>query len=118
MANSSTTTTSSSSSQEEYIESLKQIKEVEDKVQAEIESYRNKVDQEIKHLNDDLKHSIDNAKQEGKQLVEKSIGDYKNKALAESDRIISDAKDKSKSISFNLDKPMIKEIMDIIFSDL
>lgn len=117
MANSSTTS-SSSSSQEEYIESLKQIKEIEDKVQVEIESYRKQVDQEIKNMNDDLKNSIDTAKQQGKQVVEKSIADYRNKALAESDRIISDAKNKSKSISFNLDKPMIKEIMDIIFSDL
>ncbi|MGN6348639.1 MAG: hypothetical protein ACTHLL_02680 [Candidatus Nitrosocosmicus sp.] len=112
------TTTSTSSSQEEYIESLRQIKEVEDKVQVEIDSYRKQVDQELRNLNDDLKNSIDNAKQQGKQMVEKNIGDHRNKAHAESDRIIADAKNRSKSISFNLDKPMIKEIMDIIFSDL
>ena len=111
-------TATSTSSQEEYIESLRQIKELEDKVQVEIESYRKQVDQELRNLNDDLKNSIDNAKKEGKQTVEKSIADSKSKAHAESDRIISDAKNRSKSISFNLDKPMIKEIMDIIFSDL
>lgn len=116
MANSTSTT--SSYTQEDYIESLKQIKEIEDKVQAEIETYKKQIDQELKDLNDDLKNSIDNAKQEGKQLVDKSVADSKNKALIESDRIISDAKNKSKSISFNLDKSMIKEIMDIIFSNL
>ena len=51
-------------------------------------------------------------------MVEKSIEESKNKDFSESDKIIVDAKNKSKSISFNLDKPLVKEIMDIIFSDL
>ena len=64
MANTSTSTTSS---QEEYIESLKQIKETEQKTQTEIESYRKQVEQEMRNLEEDLKNSIDNAKQEGKK---------------------------------------------------
>jgi len=72
----------------------------------------------MRNLEEDLKNSIDNAKQGGKRMVEKSIEDSKNKAFSESDKIIADAKNKSKSISFNLDKPLVKEIMDIIFSDL
>ena len=77
MANTSTSTTS----QEEYIESLKQIKETEQKTQTEIESHRKQVEQEMRNLEEDLKNSIDNAKKEGKRMVEKSIEDSKNKDL-------------------------------------
>lgn len=108
----------STSSQEEYIDSLRQIKETEEKVQAEIEAYRKQVEQEIKNLQDDLKNTIDIAKQEGKKMVEKSIGESKNKSFTESDKIISEAKNKSKSVSLQLDRQMTKEIMDIIFSGM
>jgi len=86
------TSTSTTSSQEEYIESLKQIKETEQKTQTEIESHRKQVEQEMRNLEEDLKNSIDNAKQGGKRMVEKSIEDSKNKAFSESDKIIVDAK--------------------------
>src|SRR6185437_12423196 len=112
------TSNSSSSSQEEYIDSLRQIKETEEKVQTEIENFRNAIEKEIKTLQLDLVTSIDLAKQGGKQQVEKSIEDSKKKASVESDKIISDAKNKSKSISFNLDGQMKKQIMDIIFSGI
>lgn len=108
----------SSSSQEEYIDSLRQIKETEEKVQVEIETFRNNIEKELKTLQLDLVKSIDLAKQEGKQQVEKSIEESKKKASIESDIIISDAKNKSKSISFNLDGQMKKQIMDIIFSGI
>ncbi len=108
----------STSSQEEYIDSLRQIKETEEKVQAEIEVHRKQVEQEIKNLQDDLKNAIDIAKQEGKKMLEKSIEESKNKSFTESDGIITDAKNKSKSISLQLDRQMIKEIMDIIFSGM
>ena len=42
----------STSSQEEYIDSLRQIKETEEKVQGEIEDYKKQVEQEIKNLQD------------------------------------------------------------------
>ncbi len=51
-------------------------------------------------------------------MVEQSIEESRNKAFAESEKIISDAKNKSKSISFQLDGRMKKEIMDIIFSGI
>lgn len=104
-----------SSSQEEYIDSLRQIKETEEKVQAEIEAHRKQVEQEIKNLQDNLKNAIEIANQDGKKMVETSIDEARNKALKESDEIISDAKNKSKNISLQLDKQMNKEIMDIIF---
>ena len=112
------TSNSSSLSQEEYIDSLRQIKETEERVQAEIENFRNAIEKEIKTLQLDLVASIDLAKQGGKQQVEKSIEDSKKKASVESDKIISDAKNKSKSISFDLDGQMKKQIMDIIFSGI
>ncbi len=109
---------SSLSSQEEYIDSLRQIKETEDKVQGEIENYKKQVEKEINNLQIDLKNSIDIIKQEGKKMVEQSIEESRNKAFAESEKIISDAKNKSKSISFQLDGRMKKEIMDVIFSGI
>jgi vacuolar-type H+-ATPase subunit H len=108
----------STSSQEEYIDSLRQIKETEEKVQAEIEAHRKQVEQEIKNLQDDLKNTIEIAKQEGKKMVEKSIEESKNKSFTESDKIISEAKNKSKSISLQLDRQMTKEIMDIMFTGM
>ncbi|MER5175062.1 MAG: hypothetical protein ABJB76_06700 [Candidatus Nitrosocosmicus sp.] len=112
MANSNSTV---SSSQEEYIDSLRQIKETEEKVQAEIEAHRKQVEQEMKNLQDDLKNAIEIANQGGKKMVETSIDEARNKALKESDEIIFDAKNKSKNISLQLDRQMNKEIMDIIF---
>jgi hypothetical protein len=49
-------------------------------------------------------------------VVEKSIEESRDKALVESDKIISDATNKSNSISFKPDKQVIREIMDILFS--
>jgi len=109
---------SSSKSQEEYIHSLRQIKETEEKAQDEIEHNRKHVEQEIKKLQDDLENAIELAKQDGKKLVEKSIEESRGKALAESDRIISDATNKSNSISFKPDKQTIREILDILFSEV
>ncbi len=51
-------------------------------------------------------------------MVEKSIEESRDKALAESDRIISDATNKSNSISFKPDKQVIGEIMVILFSEV
>ena len=84
MANTSTST----SSQEEYIDSLRQIKETEEKTQAEIEAHRKQVEQEIKNLQDDFKNSIDITKQEGKKMVEKSIEESKNKAFRNQTRLL------------------------------
>jgi vacuolar-type H+-ATPase subunit H len=106
----------SSNSQEEYILSLKRIKEAEEKVQDEINSHKNQVEQEIKNLHDDLKNTLEISKRDGEQMVEKSIEESREKAFAESEKIINDAKNKSESISFQPDKQTIREIMDILFS--
>jgi vacuolar-type H+-ATPase subunit H len=106
----------SSKSQEEYIHSLRQIKETEEKAQEEIENNKRRVEQEIKKLQDDLENAIEMSKQDGERVVEKSIEESRDKALVESDKIISDATNKSNSISFKPDKQVIREIMDILFS--
>jgi vacuolar-type H+-ATPase subunit H len=108
----------SSKSQEEYIHSLRQIKETEEKAQEEIENSRKQVEQEIKKLQDDLEKAIELAKQDGEKMVEKSIEESRDKALGESDRIIQDATNKSNSISFEPNKQAIREIMDILFSEV
>jgi vacuolar-type H+-ATPase subunit H len=108
----------STNSQEGYINSLRQIKETEEKVQAEIAYHKNQVEQEIKNLQESLKNAIKMSKRDGEQMVEKSIEESRDKAFAESDRIIKDATNKSKSISFKLDKQTIREIMDILFSEV
>lgn len=109
---------SSSKSQEEYIHSLRQIKETEEKAQEEIENHRKRVEQETKKLHDDLENAIEMSKQDGERMVEKSIEEARGKALAESDKIISDASDKSNSISFKPNKQVIREIMDILLSEV
>ena len=109
---------SNSKSQEEYIHSLRQIKETEEKAQEEIENNRKHVEQDIKKLQDDLENAMELAKQDGEKMVEKSIEESRDKALAESDKIINDATNKSKSISFKPNKQTIEEIMDILFSEV
>ena len=108
----------SSKSQEEYIHSLRQIKETEEKAQEEVENYRKQVEQEIKKLQDDLENAIEMSKQDGEKLVEKSIEESRDKAIAESDKIINDATNKSNSISFKPNKQAIREILDILFSEV
>lgn len=109
---------SNTNTQEAYIYTLRRIKETEEKVQEEIEVYRNKVEQEIKNLQEDMKNTINLAKHEGEEMVEKSVEDARNDALVKSDKILSDAENKSKSISLQLDKKILKEITEILFSGM
>lgn len=106
------------SEQEQYIKSLVKIKEIEDRVQKEIEQRKVEVDAEIKALDEDLISSINLAEDEGKQLVESSISKSRLKAESEAKKIISDAEAKSKNITFNFDQSMVKEILEILFKGL
>ena len=62
-----------SNTQEEYLHSLKRIKEVEDKVQREIETHRKLIEEKINSLQKQLDNAIAASKLEGEKLVEKSI---------------------------------------------
>ena len=107
-----------SSEQEQYIKSLVQIKEIEEKVQNELNERKLQVDAEIKLLEEGLANSIKNAENDGRQLVETSIRSAHEKAELEAKEIIAEAETKSKNISFKFDPSMVKEIFGIIFSDI
>jgi len=106
------------SEQEQYIQSLVKIKEIEERVQKEIEQRKVEVDSEIRGLDEDLISSINLAEEEGKQLVESSISKARLKAEAEAKKIISDAEARSNNITFNFDQSMVKEILDVLFKGL
>ena len=88
--------------QEQYIKSLEQIKQIEDKVQKEIDERKEEVQNQIKTIEADLEDSITNAENEGRFLVESSIEKARMKANEEAQRTISEAETKAKSITFQL----------------
>ena len=105
-----------SNTQEEYLHSLKRIKEVEDKVQVEIETHRKLVEEEMNKMQKQLENAIAASKLEGEKLVEKSIEQARLNATIEADKIMEDAKKKSQNISINLDQKTIKKIIEIFLS--
>ena len=107
-----------SSTQEEYLHSLKRIKEVEDKVQVEIETHRKLIEKEINNLQKQLENAIAASKLEGEKFVEKSIEQARLNATIEANKIMEDAKKKSQTISINLDQKTIKKIIEIFLSGM
>lgn len=107
-----------SNSQEQYIQSLKKIKETEEKAHSEIESHRKQIENEIETLNNELTEIIANTKMEGKKMVEMSLQQAHKTATQEADLIIKDAKDKSKKMSIKLDQDDFKQILAILLSDI
>lgn len=105
-----------SNTQEEYLHSLKRIKEVEDKVHGEIETHRKLIEEEMNKLQKQLENAIAASKREGEKLVEKSIEQARLNATIEADKIMEDAKKKSQTISINLDQKTIKKIIEIFLS--
>jgi V/A-type H+/Na+-transporting ATPase subunit G/H len=105
-----------SNTQEEYLHSLKRIKEVEDKVQGEIETHRKLIEEEMNKLQKQLENAIAASKLEGEKLVEKNIEQAQLNATIEADKIMEDAKKKSQTISINLDQKTIKKIIEIFLS--
>jgi len=107
-----------SNTQEEYLYSLKRIKEVEDKVQGEIETHRKLIEEEMNKMQKQLENAIAASKLEGEKLVEKSIEQARLNATIEADKIMEDAKKKSQTISINLDQKTIKNIIEIFLSGM
>ena len=105
-------------SQKKYIEHLKLIKEAEDKVQTEIEAHRKLVEEEINRLQDEYERTIQRSKLEGKKIIEKSIKQARADATMEANKIINDAETKSKTISFHSDPQLIKNIIEILLSEI
>jgi V/A-type H+-transporting ATPase subunit G/H len=104
--------------QEQYIKSLEQIKQIEDRVQKEIDARKEEVHSMIKTIEIDLDDSINNAENEGRLLVENSIEKSRIKANEEANRTTSEAENKAKAISFQFDQTMMKEIMEILLSGI
>lgn len=107
-----------SNTQEEYLHSLKRIKEVEDKVQVEIETHRKLIEEEINSLQKKLENAIAASKLEGEKLVEKSIDEARSKATVQAESIMEDAKKKSQSISIHIDQQTIKKIKEIFLAGM
>ena len=107
-----------SNTQEEYLHSLKRIKEVEDKVQVEIETHRKLIEEEMNKMQKQLENAIAASKLEGEKLVEKSIEQARLNATIEADKIMEDAKKKSQTISIDLDQKTIKNIIEIFLSGM
>lgn len=103
-----------SSSQEQYISSLKKIKEVEEKVQKEIENHKKEVHEKMMQLEADLEKAIALANTEGEKLVESSIEQSRKKAIAETEKIIKDAKTKAENISHQVTAYDAKEFIGIL----
>ena len=101
-----------------YIKSLEQIKQIEGKVQIEIDERKEEVQNQIKAIDADLEDSITNAENEGRLLVESSIEKARMKANEEAQRTISEAETKAKGISFHYYQTMMKEIMEILISGI
>ena len=109
---------SNTQDQEQYIQSLVQIKQIEDKVQKEIDDRKAEVQSQVKALEADSENSIANAASGGRLLVETSIEKSKMKANEEAQKIISEAENKAKSITFQFDQTMMKEILEILISGI
>ncbi len=107
-----------SNTQEEYLHSLKRIKEVEDKVRVEIETHRKLIEERINSLQKDLENDIAASKVQGEILVEKSIEEARINASKEADKIMEDSEKKSQTISIHIDQQTIKKIIDIFLSGM
>jgi vacuolar-type H+-ATPase subunit H len=108
----------SNTQEEEYLQSLKRIKEVEDKVQLEIETHRKLIEEKINTLQKDLDDSITAFKLQGERLVEKSIEGGRFNASQEANKIMGEAEKKSQTISIQLDQQTIKKIIEIFLSGM
>jgi len=103
---------------EKYVHSLKQIKEGEEKAQREIDEQKKKVAEEFKNFETHIAKTIATAKTDGEKLVEASIEQAKKKANVETEKIVEDAKNKSKTISTRIDAQTVRQIIDILLKEV
>ena len=90
-----------SSSQDQYISSLKKIKQVEEEAQNEIDSYKSKIEDQIIQLDSELEKVIATAKAEGEKQVD-------------SQKTIEEAKTKSKDITSQITAQNAQDIINIL----
>ncbi|MGI0066395.1 MAG: hypothetical protein ACREA5_01635 [Nitrosotalea sp.] len=106
------------STSEKYVHSLKQIKEVEDRSQKEIDEQKKRVAEELRNFETHAIQSVTAAKIDGEKLIESSIDQARKKAHAETEKIIEEAKNKAKTISSKIDSHTVKEIIDILLKEV
>ena len=110
------TSTAPSAGDASYLRSLKQIKELEEKVQVEIDSHKKQVEQQMANLDEQLKESIAKAKADGEKVLEAAIEEARQKARKEADRIMADAHEKAKNLRLN--QQAAKQVIDILLSGI
>ena len=103
-----------SASQDQYISSLKKIKQVEEEAQKEIDSYKSKIEDQIIQLDSELEKAIAAAKADGEKLVDSSIADATKKPNAETQKTIEEAKTKSKDIASQITAQNAQDIINIL----
>lgn len=86
-------------SQEEYVKSLKQIKEAEEKVQVEIDARRKAVQEELQNLQVTTDAAVKEAEKEGERMEEMETERARQRAQAEAQKILEDSKAKAATIS-------------------
>jgi V/A-type H+/Na+-transporting ATPase subunit G/H len=102
------------STAEKYVNSLKQIKEAEDKTQTQIEEHKKQVSEEFRNFESYVSKTIATAKTDGEKLVESNVEQSRKKATTETEKIIDDANNKSKIVSAKIDAHTVQEIIDIL----
>jgi vacuolar-type H+-ATPase subunit H len=106
------------STSEKYVQSLTKIKEVEEKIQKEIDEQKKKVIEELRNFEIHVTQSITTAKSDGEKLVESSIEQARKKANVETEKIVEEAKNNAKTISSKIDSHIVKEIIDILLKEV
>jgi vacuolar-type H+-ATPase subunit H len=102
------------STAEKYVHSLKQIKEAEDRTQTQIEEHKKKVSEDFRNFEGYVSKTIATAKIDGEKLVESDVEQSRKKARTETEKIIDDATNKSKTVSARIDAQTVREIIDIL----
>ena len=103
-----------SASQDQYISSLKKIKQVEEEAEKEIGSYKSKIEDQIIQIESELEKAIAAAKAEGENLVDSNVGEATKKANAETQKTIEEAKTKSKDIASQITAQNAQDIINIL----
>jgi len=103
-----------SASQDQYISSLKKIKEIEEEAQKEIDIYKSKIEDQIIQIDSELEKAIATAKAEGEKLVDLTVADSTKKANAETQKTIEEAKTKSKDIASQITAQNAQDIINIL----
>lgn len=85
--------------QEEYVKSLKQIKDAEDRAQEEVEARRKVVQEELQNLQASVETTVQAALKEAERMLEKEVEQARQKAQTEAQKILDDAKTKTTIIS-------------------